>query len=70
MDNFFKELVLLIVKSVIAYAIAATYALIRMAITGDTGRLSTTESLIVLVVSIILSCCIVKIASTKTNKRR
>lgn len=61
MDNFFREIFLIIIKSVVSFAIAGTYALLRIAIFGDTGRVSTIESLIVFGVSITLGCWIVNL---------
>lgn len=65
MDNFFREIFLIIIKSVASFAIAGAYALLRIAIFGDTGRVSTIESLIVFVVSITLGCWIVNIFTNK-----
>lgn len=59
MDNFFREIFLIIIKSVVAFAIAGAYALLRITIFGDNGRVSSYESLIVFAVSIILGCWIV-----------
>lgn len=61
MDSFFREIFLIIIKSVVSFAIAGAYALLRIAIFGDTGRVSEIESLIVFVVSITLGCWIVSL---------
>lgn len=65
MDNLFIEIFLIIIKSVVSFAIAGAYALLRIAIFGDTGRVSTTESLIVLIVSIAIGCWIVNAFTSK-----
>ena len=65
MENFFREIFLIIIKSVVSFAIAGAYALLRIAIFGDTGRVSTMESLIVLVVSITIGCWIVNAFTSK-----
>jgi len=59
MDDLFKTVILLVIKAVVSYAIAGAYALLRMAIFGDNGRLPTIEILIVFVGSITLGCWIV-----------
>ena len=65
MDNFFREIFLIIIKSVVSFAIAGAYALLRIAIFGDTGRVSEIESLIVLAVSIALGCWLVNLFTSK-----
>lgn len=65
MENFFREIFLIIIKSVVSFAIAGAYALLRIAIFGDTGRVSEIESLIVLAVSIALGCWLVNLFTSK-----
>ena len=65
MDGFFREIFLIIIKSVVSFAFAGAYALLRIAIFGDAGRVSATESLIVLIVSITIGCWIVNTFTKK-----
>lgn len=65
MDNFFKEIFMIIIKAIVSFAIAGGYALLRMELFGDTGRVSEIESLIVFVGSITLGCVLVNLLLSK-----
>ena len=67
MDNFFKEIFLIILKAIVSFAIAVAYALIRIELFGDDGTVSATESIIVFVGSIILGCGIVNLFFCKNK---
>lgn len=65
MDDIFKQVILIFIKSIVSFAIAGAYALFEIAMFGDNGRMSEGKSIIVLLISISLGCWIVNAFTKK-----